>query len=81
MDGNEIVDSLAKNVTTNGQILEFPLAHTDVWASTHLLQHNSTVSNISGLRCLRPGMWVAITLKIFLIQIKYWIYNLIRAVC
>ena len=43
MDGNEIVDSLAKNATIDGQIIDFPLAHTDVWASTHLLQHNSTV--------------------------------------
>ena len=43
IDGNEIVDSLAKNATIDGQIMEFPLAHTDVWSSTHLLQHNSTV--------------------------------------
>ena len=44
VDSNEIVDSLAKNATIDGQIVEFPLAHTDVWASTHLLQHNSTIS-------------------------------------
>ena len=43
MDGNEIVDVLAKNAATDGQILDLPLTHTDIWVSSYLLQCNSTI--------------------------------------
>ena len=44
VDGNEIVDSLAKSASVDGQVLDFPLAHTAVWASTFLLHYDSAIS-------------------------------------
>ena len=43
VDGNEIVDVLAKNGSTDGPIFDLPLTHTDIWASSRLLQCSSTI--------------------------------------
>ena len=42
VDGNEIVHVLAKNAATDGQKLDIPLTHADIWVSSRLLQYNSS---------------------------------------
>ena len=49
----KFVDLLAKNAATDGQILDLPPTHTDIWVSSHLLQCRSTIRgwvNVSDTR-------------------------------
>ena len=65
VDGNEIVDVLAKNAATDGQILDLPLTHTDIWVSFHMLQCNSTI-RISRLRTNHYSLAASLARKNFI---------------